>query len=46
MLGLSDLLAQEHPDEQAQFQVPERSVREKLALTCRILFDGGHEIKI
>lgn len=25
------------------FSIPERSDKEKLALTCRILFDGGHD---
>lgn len=28
---------------QAKFTIPERSVRQKLALTSRILFEGGHD---
>jgi L-fuculose-phosphate aldolase len=28
---------------QRQFETPQWSLRERLALTCRILFDGGHD---
>src|SRR5690606_7646519 len=42
-LPKSVLIAQAQSQMQAQFEIPERSVREKLALTCRILFDGGHD---
>lgn len=42
-LSKPTLIARAQEQMQAQFQVPKRSVREKLALTCRILFDGGHD---
>lgn len=42
-LPKSVLIEQAQSQMQAQFEIPERSVREKLALTCRILFDGGHD---
>lgn len=42
-LSKSTLITRAQEQMQAQFQVPKRSVREKLALTCRILFDGGHD---
>lgn len=42
-LSKPTLIARAQEQMQAQFQVPKHSVREKLALTCRILFDGGHD---
>lgn len=42
-LSKSVLIEQAQHQMQAQFEIPARAVREKLALTCRILFDGGHD---
>ena len=42
-LPKSVLIEQAQNQMQAVFDIPERSVSEKLALTCRILFDGGHD---
>ncbi|MFA5609123.1 MAG: class II aldolase/adducin family protein, partial [Alcaligenes sp.] len=42
-LSKSVLIEQAQSQMQAIFEIPERSVPEKLALTCRILFDGGHD---
>jgi L-fuculose-phosphate aldolase len=42
-LSKSVLIEQAQSQMQALFEIPERSVPEKLALTCRILFDGGHD---
>lgn len=42
-LSKSELIEQAQHQMQAQFEIPARAVREKLALTCRILFDGGHD---
>lgn len=42
-LSKAELIARAQAQMQAKFHIPERSVREKLALACRILFAGGHD---
>ncbi|MDX3985982.1 MAG: aldolase [Achromobacter sp.] len=42
-LGKEELIARAQAEMQRQFDTPQWSLRERLALTCRILFDGGHD---
>ncbi|ALD93555.1 aldolase [Cupriavidus gilardii] len=42
-LKKDELIARAQGEMQTRLTVPERSLREKVALTCRILFDGGHD---
>lgn len=42
-LGKDELIARAQAEMQRQFETPAWSLRERLALTCRILFDGGHD---
>ncbi|MGH8816255.1 aldolase [Achromobacter pestifer] len=42
-LGKDELIARAKAEMQRQFDTPQWSLRERLALTCRILFDGGHD---
>lgn len=42
-LGKDELIARAQAEMQRQFDTPQWSLRERLALTCRILFDGGHD---
>jgi len=42
-LSKDELIQRAQSQMQRQFDPPERSVREKIALTCRILFEGGHD---
>ena len=42
-LPKAELMARAHERMQTALKVPERSTREKLALTCRVLFEGGHD---
>lgn len=42
-LGKDELIARAQAEMQRQFNTPQWSLRERLALTCRILFDGGHD---
>lgn len=42
-LGKDELIARAQAEMQRQFESPQWSLRERLALTCRILFDGGHD---
>lgn len=42
-LSKGELIAREQARMLREFQIPQRSIREKLALTCRVLFDGGHD---
>ncbi len=42
-LGKDELIARAKAEMLRQFETPEWSLRERLALTCRILFDGGHD---
>lgn len=42
-LSKSDLISRAQTQMQQTFDIPERSLRDKIALTCRILFDGGHD---
>ncbi|QYJ19970.1 aldolase [Achromobacter sp. ES-001] len=42
-LGKDELIARAQAEMQRQFDTPQWSLREQLALTCRILFDGGHD---
>lgn len=42
-LNKDELIARAQGEMQTRLTVPERSLREKVALTCRILFDGGHD---
>ncbi|MCT9124168.1 aldolase [Cupriavidus gilardii] len=42
-LKKDELIARARGEMQTRLTVPERSLREKVALTCRILFDGGHD---
>lgn len=42
-LKKDELIARAQGAMQTRLTVPERSLREKVALTCRILFDGGHD---
>ncbi len=42
-LGKDELIARAQAEMQRQFETPQWSLRERLALTCRILFDGGHD---
>jgi len=42
-LKKDELIARAQGEIQTRLTVPERSLREKVALTCRILFDGGHD---
>lgn len=42
-LGKDELIARAKAEMQRQFETPDWSLRERLALTCRILFDGGHD---
>ncbi|MYN13866.1 aldolase [Pusillimonas sp. TS35] len=38
-----ELVAQAQTRMQNSFTIPERSIREKLAITSRVLYDGGHD---
>jgi L-fuculose-phosphate aldolase len=38
-----ELVSQAQAQMQSKFSIPERSVREKLAITSRVLYDGGHD---
>jgi len=38
-----ELVAHAQAQMQNKFSIPERSVREKLAITSRVLYDGGHD---
>lgn len=42
-LKKDELIARAQGEMQTRLTVPERTLREKVALTCRILFDGGHD---
>ncbi len=42
-LGKDELIARAQVEMQRQFDTPQWTLRERLALTCRILFDGGHD---
>ena len=42
-LGKDELIARAQAEMQRQFDTPQWTLRERLALTCRILFDGGHD---
>ena len=42
-LGKDELIARAKAEMQRQFDTPDWTLRERLALTCRILFDGGHD---
>lgn len=42
-LGKEELIARAQAEMRRQFDTPQWSLRERLALTCRILFDGGHD---
>lgn len=42
-LGKDELIARAQAEMQRQFETPQWTLRERLALTCRILFDGGHD---
>lgn len=42
-LEKDELIARAQAEMQRQFDTPQWSLRERLALTCRILFDGGHD---
>ncbi len=42
-LNKDELIARAQGEMQTRLTVPERSLRDKVALTCRILFDGGHD---
>ena len=42
-LSKPELVAHAKAQMQAKFEIPERSVHEKLAITCRVLYDGGHD---
>ncbi|MGE8656114.1 MAG: aldolase [Achromobacter sp.] len=42
-LGKDELIARAQAEMQRQFDAPDWTLRERLALTCRILFDGGHD---
>ncbi|MGV2862087.1 aldolase [Achromobacter sp. ESBL13] len=42
-LGKDELIARAQAEMRRQFDTPQWSLRERLALTCRILFDGGHD---
>lgn len=39
----SELIAHAQAQMQGEFEIPERNVREKLAITSRVLYDGGHD---
>lgn len=42
-LSKSELMQRAHKGMNDNFDLPERTVRERIALTCRILSDGGHD---
>ncbi|AOY96513.1 aldolase [Cupriavidus sp. USMAA2-4] len=42
-LKKDELISRAQADMQSKLSIPERTLREKVALTCRILFDGGHD---
>ncbi|WP_434642878.1 aldolase [Achromobacter piechaudii] len=42
-LGKDELIARAQAEMQRQLDTPQWTLRERLALTCRILFDGGHD---
>ena len=42
-LGKDELIARAQAEMQRQFDPPQWTLRERLALTCRILFAGGHD---
>lgn len=42
-LSKSELMQRAHTGMSERFDLPERSVRERIALTCRILSDNGHD---
>jgi len=42
-LSKSELVARAHAQMDSEFHSAPLSIRQKLALTCRILFDGGHD---
>ena len=42
-LSKEELIARAQADMERKLDAPEWTLRQKLALTCRILFDGGHD---
>ncbi|NYT37247.1 aldolase [Allopusillimonas soli] len=42
-LSKDELVTRAQAQMQARFDIPQRSVREKLAITSRVLYDGGHD---
>lgn len=42
-LTKQELVVNAQAQMQSKFAIPERSVREKLAITSRVLYDGGHD---
>ncbi len=42
-LGKDELIARAKAEMQRQFDTPDWTLRERLALTCRILFEAGHD---
>lgn len=42
-LPKNELVAKAQAQMQSKFSIPERSIREKLAITSRVLYDGGHD---